>query len=197
VISCVCVTQPGREDFLRQAVADFHDQDLPSEERELIVVGDPKDGTSLGELRNRAIAKASGDFVATWDDDDRHHPDRLQLQIADILRTGKATSFLAEISMECACGAVVKSHHRKGGWECTMVARRHHLRPYPPVDVAEDRMMIDKMFAMGSESIVRSGSPDLYLKKYHGGNTIDRAGHAILFRRAGHMCRSLARVGDA
>src|SRR4051794_18063628 len=35
---------------------------------------------TLGELRNVSMAFAAGELVAQWDDDDLHHPSRLDLQ---------------------------------------------------------------------------------------------------------------------
>src|SRR6202035_1136436 len=39
-------------------------------------------GQTLGELRNASVAAARGETVCQWDDDDRYHPRRLELQFA-------------------------------------------------------------------------------------------------------------------
>ena len=103
MISCLTVTQNGRETLLERAVHDFVRQTFI--DRELIILHDGDDGfdrfcqtlaaqysnsaivvhrvdtgKSLGELRNQSIELASGELICQWDDDDRYHSKRLALQ---------------------------------------------------------------------------------------------------------------------
>ncbi|MDQ3990591.1 MAG: glycosyltransferase, partial [Actinomycetota bacterium] len=50
----------------------------------------------LGALRNRSLDAASGDLVCAWDDDDCSHPDRLAIQVAQLVEDGSHSSFLGE-----------------------------------------------------------------------------------------------------
>jgi len=196
-ISCICVTQPGRERFLDDAVADFDAQSYPRHKRELVIVRDPKDGVTLGGLRNHAMGNASGQYVCTWDDDDRYHPDRLISQLSALLKHDADMCMLQELEMQCSCSSQFISHSRKTGWECSMMADRSKIEPYPLINEAEDHKMILGMVANGVRTVVMENASDLYRKVYHGENTIDRDGHRVIFRRAGHMCRDLARVAVA
>ena len=50
----------------------------------------------LGELRNRAVALARGELVAQWDDDDRHHPERIARQARRSRAGDAAFAFLTD-----------------------------------------------------------------------------------------------------
>lgn len=106
-ISCLMVTQPGRDHLAIEAVGDFAWQTWPT--RDLVIVTDEAHDTywleaeiakrhrgiaysihkvptiggsrpSLGAMRNVAMNVASGALLAQWDDDDRYHPHRLAIQ---------------------------------------------------------------------------------------------------------------------
>lgn len=105
MISSLTVTREERFPSLQRAVADFARQTW--RERELVIVHDggtafhaqlrelalAHPGTAirvhresatrtLGELRNVSVDAARGEIVCQWDDDDRYHPRRLELQFA-------------------------------------------------------------------------------------------------------------------
>jgi glycosyltransferase involved in cell wall biosynthesis len=103
MISCLCITRGDRPALLSEAVSDFVRQTFS--DRELLILHDGDQavhagvseiaaahagasiriervapGPRLGELRNIAIARACGEWICQWDDDDRYHPERLRLQ---------------------------------------------------------------------------------------------------------------------
>jgi len=198
IVSCICVTQPGREHFLEEAISCFDSQDYPAGERELVIVRDAKDGTTLGELRNAGIAIASGKYIMTWDDDDLYSPTRISQQVMMLEQDGADVCFLRRITMRCSCGAEFDSHDRKGGWECTMLARRDKILEYPAIGAFEDKIMIDAMLHKGARRVTLHGSSSrVYVKRYHGENTIDLDGHRMIFRKAGHDCREMQGVATA
>lgn len=109
-VSCLMVTQPGREHLAAEAIADFQAQTWPDpEDRELVIVTDGGSehvlalldargadavGTfrvsrltprPLGALRNAAIASARGEVLVQWDDDDRYAPNRLECQARPLI----------------------------------------------------------------------------------------------------------------
>lgn len=123
LVSCTTVTQPGRIGLLGHAVADFLAQNHP--QRELVIVHDgggafhqdilallaktmpagiappvrvhaESPGLPLGTLRNAAVRHAQGEWVCQWDDDDRYHPRRIELQLAAALETSSDFCFLAD-----------------------------------------------------------------------------------------------------
>lgn len=97
MITCVMVTgkERGFSNMPEIAVQCFLDQEY--QDCELLIlnhgaknfsgrnVWDEKikkdDHIHIGALRNLAFNMAAGDYLATWDDDDWHHPKRLAMQV--------------------------------------------------------------------------------------------------------------------
>src|SRR5882762_7380951 len=113
LISCICLSYK-RPMFLRSAINSFLSQTYPN--KQLVIIGHKGDsGTaslvksfdnklikyfnaprrSIGELRNFAILKSKGEYFCQWDDDDWYHKDRIKIQMAEIIKTGKLASVLA------------------------------------------------------------------------------------------------------
>jgi glycosyltransferase involved in cell wall biosynthesis len=122
LISCLTVTQLGREGMLERALGDFARQSYAA--REQIILHDEDDafhfkceslateignefscridvyrvspGKSLGELRNESVRLARGDLVCQWDDDDRSHPERLRRQVEELLTANASACYLEQ-----------------------------------------------------------------------------------------------------
>jgi glycosyltransferase involved in cell wall biosynthesis len=119
MISCLTVTREARFASLEFAVADFARQTWA--ERELVIVHDGGEafdaklralaashdgaavavhrepaGQTLGELRNASVDAARGETVCQWDDDDRYHPRRLELQFAAMRVENSEFCFLTD-----------------------------------------------------------------------------------------------------
>lgn len=101
LVSCLCATfaTKSRLPLIEEAIQCFLDQDLA--DAELLVVNDNPDGqivyagdkrvlvvnlparcTTVGEKHNLMAALATGEFLACWDDDDIHLPNRLSGTLA-------------------------------------------------------------------------------------------------------------------
>jgi glycosyltransferase involved in cell wall biosynthesis len=102
LVSCVMPTY-NRRAFIPLALDGFRRQSYPN--RELIVIDDGTDAVgdlldyqpdvryihsrtrmTIGAKRNRACAEARGEFVVHWDDDDWYAADRIEKQVAPLLR---------------------------------------------------------------------------------------------------------------
>jgi glycosyltransferase involved in cell wall biosynthesis len=118
MISCLTVTRETRFRSLELAVGDFARQTWA--ERELVIVHDgdaafdvklkrlaaahdaaiavhrEAPGQTLGDLRNASIDAARGETVCQWDDDDRYHPRRLELQFAAMRVENSEFCFLTD-----------------------------------------------------------------------------------------------------
>ncbi|MFF0148462.1 glycosyltransferase involved in cell wall biosynthesis [Amycolatopsis sulphurea] len=86
----VIVNQGGAE--YRARLADLARAHEISDVR--IIDADP--GLRLGALRNISLDAAEGDLVCIWDDDDCSHPDRLAVQVRELLGNDAHTCFLSD-----------------------------------------------------------------------------------------------------
>jgi len=63
--------------------------------REYMVSGEHFTSPTLGQLRNIGIDFADADYTIVWDDDDYHHPQRIEAQIGPLLsNSGLLATFL-------------------------------------------------------------------------------------------------------
>lgn len=188
LVSCLTVTK-HRRDMLPRAVTCFQRQSYP--DRELVVVNDAEDGTReyvaalrderivyvrpeqvdvrLGELRNVALAHARGKYVAQWDDDDWHHPDRLAEQVAHLEEAGADICLLRRWTLAWPERNLFLRSKRRP-WEGTMVARRERLPTYEAVSHGEDSAFVEACRRRG-QKVCLLDRPELYLYVVHGRNT--------------------------
>nr|VFJ58496.1 MAG: Glycosyl transferase family 2 [Candidatus Kentron sp. DK] len=118
-ISCLTATL-DRFDFLKRSIRCFCDQTYPNKEMVIVTEGAAAykekirehvtslnrtdirlefldgDNYNLGKVRNISIARASGDLICQWDDDDLFHPLRLEIQARDMLEKNCRASFLTD-----------------------------------------------------------------------------------------------------
>lgn len=219
LLSGLMVTRPASRPFVADAIGDFARQTLRGP-RELVVVhdGDAAFGRSLGQLatahgvaavveraapgqalgalRNRCVQLARGEFVAQWDDDDRHHPRRLDLLVAALRRERAAAAFATEqIHWFRASGVAYWEDWSGDAWpldvvQGTLVARRAALPAYDPVPRGEDSRLA---LALARAGAPVARVPDIgwsYVYAFHGGNAWDIAHHALA---AAHKRLSAAR----
>lgn len=199
LVSCVMVTKPGRTEMALKAIGDWHDQTYP--EKELIVVhaGDD-DAHKLLTKRNAAdvvvlraerdrcaalrlngLRQARGDFVTLWDDDDRHHPSRIQAQIDCIS---------SEQSIGCGLGSVlyfmptqamlVPLDYRYGGVACgvapgTLMWRTDKFKPTPEMldglPLRLNSMLYEGLVGKNCNHVSKLvEQPWLYVKTFHSRN---------------------------
>ncbi len=131
---------------------------------------------SLGERRQLSVDAAFGEYIAIWDDDDWHAPDRLASQIAAIENSRFDACVLSQvIVLDQLTGTAYVGEVRT--WECTMVCRKLGMPPYPAYSRNEDIAVIEALKAKDQLGIL--GAPHLYVYAYHGANV----GSRVHFRR--------------
>jgi len=113
--------------------------------RELVVVNRAADGTeeyirelndnrilyvrpdrfdlTLGELRNLSIASATGTYAMVWDDDDWHHPHRIEVQLAALLGAGSDLCCLNRVTLAWPSRNLY-FYSKRRPWEMSMLALR-------------------------------------------------------------------------
>ena len=209
MISCFTLTQEGRLPLLARAVADFSRQTVL--ERELVVLHDggtpfhegvlrlaqERDGARIsvvrapagqkvGTLRNAVIDATCGEYVCQWDDDDRYHPRRLEVQL-DALRSAKSdASFLCD---QLHLFAATREMYWDDWYDMpyplnvvpgTLFARRDALPRYPDRQRGEDLRLAMAMLRQGSIFARVREQGYLYVYLFHGSNSFDHGHHAAL-----------------
>ncbi len=212
LVSCLTVTQPGRERSLRLALNDFALQMYSA--RELVIVHDGGDewhaacvslgdelakscnrdirvhalpsGKTLGELRNDSVALARGALVCQWDDDDRSHPDRLQMQVDTLMHENASACYLTQQlhrfvdSNELVVEDWSHDLYPRNVVQGSALVRLDAMPRYPSVRQGEDTALLHALIE-ASEPIARAeGQPWLYCYQFHGGNTFERAHHLAI-----------------
>jgi glycosyltransferase involved in cell wall biosynthesis len=216
LISCLMVTLPAphRVPGLKLSVEDFLRQS--HSEKELVIVMNGGEAATrdlivsyvtnlqqkevrliqlpglftLGALRNISLARARGQYVCQWDDDDRHHPTRLALQLKHLRETGKRATCLEEVmqyfSHERGLYCI---NWRKTQARCfpgTLFSEKSVGIQYPEngetASRGEDSVVVEQLLAMNSLQML-SGAPELYLYVSHGQNTWSQDHHRFLAQK--------------
>jgi len=212
VISCLCITRGDRPAMLADAISDFCAQTFP--DRQLLIVHDSDDkihqvieqlvashstalirvekvpaglSLSLGMLRNHAIACADGDWVCQWDDDDRYHPERLQLQWDCAQKQGAAVNYLVDqlhwfrqeslLFWDDWSAEAYPMNLIQG----SLLARRDVLPRYPDLARGEDTLhthaLIRASANLGFKISRLKDTGWCYIYSYHGNNVWDAEHH--------------------
>lgn len=198
-VSCLMVTQPGREGLIRRSIECFnrqtlgprqlvivHDGDrafirrlreMPEAARcEDLTIVDAGPGARLGALRNQSIEVARHEFVCQWDDDDLHHPEFLARQY-DRLVEGEADF----------CFLTDQWHYFEGrgfvfwdDWsmsrppldliEGSLFGRRDRMPNYPDLAVGEDTPLVREIVRRSTPIARLSDHGWLMMYSWHGAN---------------------------
>lgn len=128
-------------------------------------------GKTLGELRNLAVEKSSGEFVAQWDDDDLSDPDRLEIQMAAI-HASRSDACLLQRHMIWFPGKRRMAISNQRRWESSFICRKDCMPCYPALRKGEDTEVIDEIAA--HHQVIILDAPQLYLYIFHGANTFEK-----------------------
>lgn len=190
LVSCVMPTA-NRPAFARAAIKMFAEQTYPN--CELVIVDDGKlpsftapptnarymvaRGLDLGSKRNLCCALARGEVIATWDDDDLYAPDRIEKQVAELLRTG--TDVVGGQSLEFHDQRTGERYLYSGfePMDCpgvTLVYRKEYWRahPFKAAQVGEERAFLAQAYRTGRLRVMDVGG--LITATIHAGNTSPR-----------------------
>lgn len=157
-------------------------------------------GLTLGELRNRSVSLAKGDLVAQWDDDDRHHPERLALQAAALAERNADFAFLTEqLHWFPRRGVLFWEDWSAEAYpldfvQGTLLGRRERMPAYPALRRGEDTELCRKLVAADATIARVRGAGWSYVYTFHGGNAFPES-HHLAMARAKHLAdaRLLAR----
>jgi glycosyltransferase involved in cell wall biosynthesis len=212
LVSCLMTTY-DRLSLAKYAVLSFAAQTYPA--KELVVVSDGQarfrhaleryaaalglervrfvyagaERLTLGRLRNLSVEAAMGDIVCQWDDDDYSHPERLKLQVDELIRTDAGASFFNDhLQFVDEQGALYwvdwTLAHAESGMDHlapgTMMMRRDLRFRYPEdgpsARQGEDSVLLDSIWR-GTKVAPLRNAGYLYLYRSHGANTFSREHH--------------------
>jgi Anp1/Glycosyl transferase family 2/Glycosyltransferase sugar-binding region containing DXD motif len=192
LVSCLMVTR-NRSALAVCAVKGFLAQSYPV--RELVILDDgsdrelaqflqaladprirylhlPDGGSSLGALRNQAVAMSRGSYVCQWDDDDLYDPTRLAMQMTALLAARADACFLSRwVIWWPKQQRLAESNQRV--WEGSMLCLKSKMGLYPALRRGEDTPVVDAIVQSGR--VVLLDQSRLYVYVVHEGNTFDSA----------------------
>jgi len=204
MVSCLMVTLPvpNRFRFLQRSVADYCRQTHGN--RELIIVVDastPADKSAitahvsslgrddikvvdtptkltLGGLRNLSWMSARGAVVCQWDDDDFHHPQRVELQLGALLASASQAVCLQAVMLYlsdsrtlcCTNWHATPCKSFPASLMCTRSARIPYPETGPLSQIGED-MFVALEFQRTGGLHTLADVPHLYVYVSHGGNS--------------------------
>lgn len=145
------------------------------------------DELSLGALRNISVENAAGDIFCQWDDDDLHHPERLQNQVEALLRGGYDALFLQEVMQYFPDSQKIYwtnwSATPAGGHPGTLIARSTASIHYPTAGqdahLGEDLRVALALKAQAKVGYL-SAMPHLFVYVSHGKNSWNSEHHRRL-----------------
>jgi len=212
-IDCLMVTRPVPErfSFAKRSIEDYCQQAYPKKRlilvldrgeeaarqaiydhvaslgREDIQIVEPASKLNLGELRNFSMVTATADFVCQWDDDDRFHPQRLQVQASFLQDTGLEAVYLQDLMQYFpSAQAMYWTNWRAtpaGGHPGTLMARRSDALRYP-TEGETARLGEDLALSMALQARGRVGylseMANIFVYVSHGANSWNEAHHTML-----------------
>ena len=190
LISCIMATR-DRADFVPRAIRCFQEQTYPN--LELVIVdhgtvpvneivksfGDdriryehiPDPEMLTGDVKNRTVANATGEFIAVWDDDDWHHPARLMVQFERMRRFQADACFLKRLIVAWP-ERNLYAYSPRWLWEGSLVSRKAGIQPYGSRRSGGDTVQKHATFT-ADQRVVELDMPDLYIYRIHGRNVWD------------------------
>jgi len=188
LVSCLMVTR-GDAAILRYAVDGYARQTWRDRELVVVTASDQAEAIravlvergvesasifvvspnlTLGDLKNLAVARAKGEVLMQWDDDDLSDPQRIETSLAVLTQTGVAATFLARLLVwQPQRQRAAITHERF--WEGTMAIWRDHARVFPALPRGEDTPVMHALIA--NHPVAKIDAPLLYVYTATGANT--------------------------
>ena len=220
LVSCLQVAWPipGRLEYFKRSVRDYCRQTHLRKELVIVLDAGPPEAVaavacfvqglgrsdirlvrpdgkhSLGGLRNISLDCAHGDCICQWDDDDLHHPQRIERQLdALVAQDGEAVHLEEVMHLFTALREIYCTNWRAteaGVLPGTLLCRRSAPIRYPESGresrFGEDTSVSLQLRARGGYVVLRR-APWLYVYVSHGGNLWPDDHHRML---ASELCLS-------
>ena len=157
LVSCLMMTR-GNLELMKYSLACYQRQVYAH--RELVVVAEPeagdkvrafigsqkllnvsvfvaRPGLTLGDHRNLAAARARGEILVCWDDDDLSDPHRLNTTVNVLRQSGAAAAMLSRLLIWWPLRKIAAISNRSL-WEPTIAAWHSYMPTYLPQPRFED-----------------------------------------------------------
>ena len=200
-VSCLMVTR-GNTELIKYSLASYQRQTYAH--RELVVVAESyagekvrafidsqealnarvfvaPPGLTLGDHRNLAAARARGAILVNWDDDDVSDPQRLDVSVQALRKSGAAAAFLSRLLVWWPQRKIAAISERRA-WEQTITVWRNTMPIYASLARGEDTVAIDGLISKNLVAIVHC--PLLYVYVVTGRNTWSARHFEAIFARA-------------
>lgn len=135
-----------------------------------VIVTGAEASLTLGDLRNMTLARAQGDILMTWDDDDLHDPLRIETSVSALLQTHAAAVFLSRLLIWWPHRNIAAISNRYL-WEGSIAIWREYMCAYPALSRNEDAVVSD--FITMNHPVAEIDAPHLYVYTITGQNTWD------------------------
>jgi glycosyltransferase involved in cell wall biosynthesis len=204
LVSCLMVTLPVPERFegLKKSVSGYLDQTHGRRELVLVANGgvpsavvaikahiaslgrpdirivEPAGSLTLGALRNISKASARGEIICQWDDDDLHHPERLERQVAALVEADAEGVFLQHVMqffphehrLYCANFHNTAEGVFPGSLMCWTASPIVYPERGATARLSEDSVVAAQLISRGRHRAL-ADLPHLYIYVSHGGNS--------------------------
>lgn len=144
----------------------FSDEPTPARTHEVLAGA----GLFVGQLRNLAWDISQADYLICWDDDDFHHPTRIEYQM--LRCSGHPVIMRHELIFNAHSGESI--HSRRGdGYENTMLWPRACLARYSDKRRGSDTQFRHQLRKEYRILTMIDNPPHLYIRVHHGLNLWD------------------------
>lgn len=211
MISCLMVTQTGREKECRASIESFARQTFSATEliivhdgtadfhralsmiaaehpgAKILIFAEPA-GQSLGTLRNRSVVLAAYPYICQWDDDDLSHPARLACQFAHLKKTDSDFCFMTDqLHLFTAEKQLFWDDWSVESYpgnliQGTILGRRDLLGIYPDLPRGEDTELVFRLVKEGHKIASLSDYGWMYIYTYNGRNAWSLDHHKAISR---------------
>ena len=123
---------------------------------------------TLGDQYNFAVARAAGEVICVWDDDDLSDPLRLKASVRALVESRLPAAFLKQLLIWWPSRRLL-ALSRKRIWEMTMCIWRNQHGIYPAYNRGEDTVFVKQLVSRSHVALIEH--PDLYCYVVTGRNT--------------------------
>jgi glycosyltransferase involved in cell wall biosynthesis len=127
----------------------------------------------VGEYRNAGLDNSTGDYIATWDDDDLRADNYLEFEMSILMNHNVDAVMLMdfkEMKIENECTTVNDGRITMGLDGTILFKNPHEKIRYSAMSRGEDTDFVRKLSNAGYRIMVLKNDPNLYTYRFHGSN---------------------------